>query len=110
MKASREARLAWLLATLGMLPASALLWLVGGMSACGEEDYSTPPGSLGDWMCRALVDPVAPWAIIASTPLLIVAVGGYVAIRRQSRRLFAVAMALPLLLVAGGLFAATAVF
>jgi hypothetical protein len=110
MQGWRQARVLWALTTIGMLPASAFLWLVGGMSACGEETYSTPPGSFGDSMCGALVDPVAPWALIASAPLLVVSVVGFIAIHRESRRLFAVAMVLPLLLVGGGLFAATALF
>jgi hypothetical protein len=73
----REARLIWVLATLAMFPASLFLWFVGGMGACGAEVYDTPPGSLGDSMCHALVDPIAPWALIASTPVVIVALGGF---------------------------------
>lgn len=104
----REARLIWVLGTLAMFPASLFLWFVGGTSACGEEVYDTPPGSVGDSMCRALVDPVAPWALLASTPLVIVAVGGFIALRRESRRLFVLSLAVPTLLILGGVLTATA--
>jgi hypothetical protein len=107
---SREARVIWVLATLAMFPASLFLWFVGGTSACGEEVYDTPPGSLGDAMCQALVDPVAPWALLASTPLVIVALGGFIALRRENRRLFVLSIAVPVLLILGGVLVATALF
>jgi hypothetical protein len=106
----QEARLVWILATLAMFPASLFLWFVGGTGACGEEVYDTPPGSLGDSMCQALVDPIAPWALLASTPLLIVALGGFVALRRESRGLFVSSIAVPVLLVLGGVATATTLF
>jgi hypothetical protein len=106
----QEARLVWVLATLAMFPASLFLWFVGGTGACGEEVYDTPPGSLGDSMCQALVDPIAPWALLASTPLLIVALGGFVALRRESRGLFVSSIAVPVLLVLGGVATATTLF
>jgi hypothetical protein len=98
------------LATLAMFPASLYLWFVGGMGACGAEVYDTPPGSLGDSMCQALVDPIAPWALIASTPVVIVALGGFIALRRESQRLLVLSIAVPVLLILVGVLTATALF
>ena len=47
------------------------------MSFCGEEDYNTPPGSVGDTLCTTLVHPIIPWASLAAIPFLIAAVGGF---------------------------------
>lgn len=68
--------------TVATIPASAFLWFIGGMSMCGEETYNTPPGSVGDSLCGALVEPIAPWATLAAMPTILVAVGGVLAIRR----------------------------
>jgi hypothetical protein len=74
--------------TAATTPVSAFIWLIGGMSMCGEEAYNTPPGSVGDSLCGALVEPIAPWATLAAIPTILVAVGGVVAIRRgQASRL-----------------------
>jgi hypothetical protein len=48
---------------------------------CGEEVCDTPLGSLGDTLCRTLVEPAVPCAFLAALPLLIAGVGGFVGIR-----------------------------
>jgi hypothetical protein len=75
VRASRQSWALWIVVTSATVPASAWLWLIGGMSTCGEEVYDTPPGSVGDTLCSALVRPVAPWALIASIPTLLAADG-----------------------------------
>jgi len=76
--------------TVATIPASAFIWLIGGMSMCGEEAYNTPPGSVGDSLCGALVEPIAPWATLAAIPTILVAVGGVLAIRRRKASRLAV--------------------
>jgi len=100
----------WAVVTLMAIPASALLWLVGGMASCGEEDYDTPRGSMGDSLCQTFVKPVAPWLLLSTLPFAVVLVGGFIAIRRQNRRLFVAALTLPFALVVIGVFAALALF
>jgi hypothetical protein len=96
----------WGAATLLAIPCSVLLWFVGGMASCGEEVYDTPPGSAGDTMCQALVEPVVPWLLLAALPFAIVLAGGFVGIRRRNRRLFATALTAPFVLVVVGVLAA----
>ena len=100
----------WIVATLAALPASAFLWFVGGMAACGGELYDTPPGSIGDRFCGSVVDPVVPWVSLASTPFWIAAVGGLIAIRLQNRRLFLAALTAPFVIVGLGTLVALIVF
>lgn len=97
------ARRAWILLILGSLPASVLLWFIGGYSFCGTD--TTEPGEVGDWACGALVEPVVPWVLIAATPLLSLVAGGLVALRRESWRLFALAVVGPPLAIAGAYLA-----
>jgi hypothetical protein len=106
----KDARAWWIVATLASVPASALLWLVGGMAACGGEVYDTPPGSIGDSFCRSVVDPAVPWVSIASIPVWVAAVGGVIAIRLRSRRLLFAALTAPFLIVGAGTIVALAVF
>lgn len=96
----------WAAAMLLAIPASVLLWFVGGMASCGEEAYDTPLGSTGDTFCKTLVEPVVPWLVLAALPFVIVLAGGLVGIRRRSRRLFAAALAVPFVLVVVGVLAA----
>ena len=93
-----------------MVPASAFLWLVGGMAACGEETYDTPPGTVGDSFCQTLVEPVVPWALLAAIPFLLSAAGGAWALREQDRRLLLVSAIVPGLLFVIAVFAFTAAF
>ena len=104
----RKAWSLWLAATLAAVPASAVLWFIGGQGFCGEETYDTPPGSAGDTLCTTLVQPIVPWALLAAVPLLIAAVGGFTGIRLRRRRLFLLAVAAPFALVALGVFAVLA--
>ena len=90
------------------IPASVLLWFVGGMASCGEEVYDTPPGSTGDTLCQTLVKPVAPWLLLAALPFAMVLVGGFVGIRRRNRRLFVAALTVPFVLVVIAVFATLA--
>lgn len=87
------------------IPASVLLWFVGGMASCGEEVYDTPPGSTGDTLCQTLVMPVAPWLLLAALPFAMVLAGGFVGIRRRNRRLFVAALTVPFVLVVIAVFA-----
>jgi hypothetical protein len=100
----------WVSATLAALPASALLWFVVGQSWCGMEVSDTPAGSVGDSLCTNLVEPVVPWALVASLPLLVVLVGGLAALRFHRRRLFALAVTAPFVLVVLAVVATTAFF
>jgi hypothetical protein len=74
---------------------SFLLWWFWGVSFCGAEVYDTPPGSAGDALCGALVEPVWPWALVASTPTLVALVGGFIGLRLRNPRLFRFSMAVP---------------
>src|SRR3954447_2477952 len=76
----------WVVVTLATVPASCLVWLIGGMGMCGEEDYNTPPGSVGDSLCSSLVHPIVPWAILAAMPTVLTAVVGFLDTRRQRHR------------------------
>jgi hypothetical protein len=96
--------------TVVTIPASAFIWLIGGMSMCGEETYSTPPGSVGDSLCGALVKPIAPWATLAAIPTIFVAVGGVLAIRRGQANLLTVFLGSVYLLAALLALAFTASF
>ena len=60
----------WIVGTLATLPASALLWFVGAMSAGGGEDYDPP--------APAIVDSGIPgvWVAIALVPAWLALVGG----------------------------------
>jgi hypothetical protein len=103
-----RARIVWVLAVLIALPVSGLVWLAGGYAFCGTD--TTEPGAFGDWACESLVHPVAPWLLIAAAPLAIMLLGGRVAVRRKSWRLFAYSvLGAPLLLVIG-FFTLTAIF
>jgi hypothetical protein len=73
----------WVVATLATIPASIVVWFIGGMGMCGEEVYDTPPGSVGGSLCSALVRPVAPWTTLAAIPTLLAAFAGFIAIRRR---------------------------
>jgi hypothetical protein len=73
----------WVIATVATLPASGFVWAIGGMAMCGEEAYNTPPGSVGDDLCSALVEPVVPWVVLALTPTVLVGVGIFATGRRQ---------------------------
>jgi hypothetical protein len=95
----------WVAATVAAVPASGVLWVVGGYSLCGMEDYDTPPGSVGDTLCTALVEPIVPWALLASVPFLAALVGGFVGIRLRRRRLFVLALAAPFAVVVLAVFA-----
>jgi hypothetical protein len=95
-----RARITWAVVAVALVPASALVWFVGGYSFCGTE--TTEPGAFGDWACDALVRPVAPWLLIVLAPLTIAVVGGHIALRRKSWSLFAWSViGAPLVLVAG---------
>jgi hypothetical protein len=110
VRASRQSWALWIVVTSATVPASAWLWLIGGMSTCGEEVYDTLPGSVGDTLCSALVRPVVPWALIASIPTLLAAVGGFVSIRLRRRDLFLFALAAPFAIVVIATSSLTAIF
>ena len=110
MGISRDLRLGWTLATLAMIPASIVLWLAGGMAACGGEIDDTPPGSVGDSLCEGLVRPVLPWALLASIPFVLALAGGLAAMRLGDRRLMIAATAVPPALFVLGTLAFPAVF
>jgi hypothetical protein len=95
----------WLFAVLAAVPASAVLWFVGAGVSCGEETYDTPPGSVGDALCTRLVEPIFPWASMAAIPLLVVAIGGVIAIRLRRRGLLLAALSAPFVFVAFAVFA-----
>ena len=65
---------------------------------------------MGDSLCHTFVKPVAPWLLLSTLPFAMVLVGGFIAIRRQNRRLFVAALTMPFALVVIGVFAALALF
>lgn len=95
----RKALAVWVTATLAAVPTSGLLWFVGGYALGGEEVYDTPPGSVGDSLCTALVEPIVPWALLASVPFLAALVGGFLGIRLRHRGLFVLALSAPFVVV-----------
>jgi hypothetical protein len=105
----RKAWAVWAIAVLAALPASAVLWFVGGQAWCGEETYNTPPGSTGDAFCSTLVEPIVPWAALAAVPFLVAAIGGVVAIRLRRPGMFIAAVSAPFVFVVFALFATLAI-
>ena len=103
-----RARAAWVVVVFVALPVSGLLWLAGGYGFCGTD--TTDPGAVGQRACETLVQPVAPWLLIAATPLLILLVGGHLALRRRSWHLFAYAVVGAPLLIVISFFALMATF
>lgn len=103
-----RARVAWFVVVVVALPASGLLWLAGGYGFCGTD--TTEPGAVGERACETLVQPVAPWLLIAATPLAILLVGGHLALKRRSWRLFAYSVIGAPLLIVIGFFAMMAIF
>ena len=87
----------WGVVTSLTVPVSFIVWWVGGTAMCGEEVYNTPPGSAGDSLCDALVEPVAPWAAVAALPTLLAAAVGFVALRFDRRRLLVFSLIAPFL-------------
>ncbi|HEY3070146.1 MAG TPA: hypothetical protein VGJ34_07500 [Gaiellaceae bacterium] len=106
----RSEVVAWSLVMIAMLPGSAFLWFVGGVGACGEDAGDSPPESLGDQLCTTFVEPVAPWASLAATPLALGLVAGLVAIARRHRLLLVFATIAPPFLLVLGVFALLAAF
>jgi hypothetical protein len=100
----------WLCGTVATLPVSYVVWWFWGMGFCGEEVYDTPPGSTGDAICAAMIEPVWPWALVASTPTLLALVGGFVALQLRSPRLLRFALLAPFSLGVLTLFLAPALF
>jgi len=100
--ASRRIWALWGVATVLTVPFSFILWWIGGMGMCGSEIYETPPGSVGDSLCEALVEPVAPWAAIAALPTLLAAAGGFAGVRLGRRRLFYFSLITPFVLAVLG--------
>jgi hypothetical protein len=107
---SARAWMSWVLCTAATLPVSYVLWWFWGMGFCGEEVYDTPPGSTGDALCGVLVDPVWPWALVASTPTLLALVGGFVGLRLRNPRLFRFSVVAPFALGILAFFLAPALF
>jgi hypothetical protein len=106
----RRAWVVWVIGTVAAVPASVVLWFVGGYAFCGMEVYDTPPGSVGDTLCTALVKPIVPWALLASVPFLAAIVGGFLGIRLRSRGLFVLALSAPFVVVGFAVFATPAIF
>jgi hypothetical protein len=100
----------WVFGTVATLPVSFLVWWFWGMGFCGEEVYNTPAGSSGDALCGALVRPVWPWALVASTPTLLALVGGFVGLRLRKPRLFNLSLLAPFVLGVLSFFLAPALF
>jgi hypothetical protein len=110
MMVSRGMWALWALVTFATVPVSFILWWFGGMAMCGSEIYETPPGSVGDSLCNALVDPVAPWATLAALPTLLAAAGGFAGLRLGRRRLFYFSLIAPFVLALVGVQVFLAVF
>jgi hypothetical protein len=88
----------WAFGSVATVPVSYAVWWVWGMGFCGEEVYDTGPGSSGDALCRALVEPVWPWAVVASTPTLLALIGGFLGLRLRNRGLLRFSLLAPLAL------------
>jgi hypothetical protein len=104
----RRAWIVWAAAALAAVPASVVVWFVGGQAWCGEEVYDTPPGTVSDTLCSTLVEPVVPWAILAAAPFVVVVAAGLLALRRRDQRLFVLAITLPFVFVVGAVLASLA--
>jgi hypothetical protein len=100
----------WVLGTLAALPVSYVVWWFWGAGFCGEEVYITPRGSTGDALCTAVIEPVWPWALVASTPTLLALVGGFLGLRLRNRRIFRFSLLAPLALGVLTFFLAPALF
>jgi hypothetical protein len=83
------------LGTAATLPVSFFVWWVWGMGLCGQEVYDTPPGSTGDALCGALVEPVWPWGLVASIPTLVALIGGFLGVRLRNQRVFRFSLLAP---------------
>lgn len=85
------------------LPASAILWFVGAMSAGGGEVYDPP--------APAIVDPGIPgvWVAIALAPTWLALVGGFLAIRSEWNGLFVFSLTAPYVVALLGAFAILAI-
>lgn len=88
--------LLWIVGTVGSIFVSYLVWWFWGMSFCGEEDYDSPPGSTGYALCRALVHPVWPWALVSAIPTVLALVGGLLGLVLRRPRLFRFSLLAPL--------------
>jgi hypothetical protein len=81
--------------TLGSVAISSLVWWFWGSAFCGEEVYDSPPGSTGDGLCRALVHPVWPWALVAAIPTILALVGGCLGLVLRRPRLYSFSLVAP---------------
>jgi hypothetical protein len=100
----------WTVGVVATVPISLFMWWFWGMGFCGEEVYDTPPGSTGDALCSAFVEPVWPLALAASTPTLLALVGGFLGLRLRRPRLFRFSLVAPFALGVLTFFLAPALF
>jgi|SRR5436190_6452736 len=100
----------WVFATAGSVVVSYVVWWLWGMAFCGEEVYDTPPGSTGDALCGALVDPVWPWALVAAVPALLTLLGGFLGLVLRRPRLYSLSLVAPAAIGVLTLFLAPALF
>jgi hypothetical protein len=103
MRVSRGTWAWWTVGTLATLPASAILWFIGAMTAGGGEDYDPP--------APAIVDPGIPgvWVAIALAPTWLALVGGFLAIRSEWHGLFVFSLTAPYVVALLGAFAILAI-
>src|SRR5918912_1978718 len=85
----------WVVGTFGSVAVSDLVWWFWGTAFCGEEAYNSPPGSTGDGLCRALVDPVWPWAMVSAVPTILTLVGGCLGLLLRRPRLYSFSLVAP---------------
>ena len=91
----------WLLlvaGTIGSVLVSYFVWWFWGMGLCGEEAYDSPPGSTGDALCQALVQPVWPLALLAATPTMLALGGGLLGLIFRLPRLFVFSLVAPMVI------------
>jgi hypothetical protein len=85
----------WVVSTLGSVAVSYLVWWFWGSAFCGEEFSDTPPGSTGDALCQALVDPVWPWALVSAIPTILALLGGCLGLVLRRPRLYRFSLVAP---------------
>jgi hypothetical protein len=65
---------------------------------------------MGDALCTALIEPVWPWALVASTPTLLAVIGGFLGLRARNPRVFRFSLLAPWVIGVLGFLLAPAVF
>jgi hypothetical protein len=108
--ASTQRWVLWAVGSIGSVAVSYFVWWFWGSGFCGEEAYDSPPGSTGHALCRAFVDPVWPWALVAAIPTIVALVGGCLGLVLRRPRLYRFSLVAPVAIGVLTFFLAPALF